>query len=110
MNWIVIAHCEAKNDGKIKHFTREIATFISPIHAEDFIEKCLPAENRDKFEIIRKEVKTMNNQEIFETLLENESKLFYAYCADRHNEELKKAHLAARSALEAFAKATGCHN
>ena len=52
----------------------------------------------------------MNNQEIFETLAENESKLFYAWRADRNNEELRTAHLAARAALEAFAKATGCHN
>jgi hypothetical protein len=52
----------------------------------------------------------MTNQEIFETLAENESKLFYAYCADRNNSELKEAHLAARAALEAFAKTTGCHN
>lgn len=52
----------------------------------------------------------MTNQQIFETLAENECKLFYAWCADNNNEELRNAHLAARSALEAFAKATGCHN
>lgn len=55
MNWIVIAHCEAKNNGKIEHFTREIAAFRDPWQAQDFIEKCLPAERRDKFEVIRKE-------------------------------------------------------
>ena len=58
----------------------------------------------------KKGKKKMNNQEIFETLSENECKLFYAWCADSKNEDLKKAHLAARAALEAFAKATGCHN
>ena len=52
----------------------------------------------------------MNNQEIFEMLAENESKLFYAWCADKNNEELRNAHLAAKSALEVFAKATGCCN
>jgi len=52
----------------------------------------------------------MTNQEIFETLAENESKLFYAWCADSKNEDLKAAHEAARAALEAFAAATGCHN
>lgn len=52
----------------------------------------------------------MTNQEIFETLSENESKLFYAYCADRENLELKAAHEAAKKALIAFASATGCHN
>lgn len=52
----------------------------------------------------------MNNQQIFETLAENECKLFYALCADSKNEDLRKAHQAARAALEAFAKATGCHN
>lgn len=58
----------------------------------------------------RKEINIMSNQEIFEALAENECKLFYAWCADSHNEELRAAHLAARTALETFAKATGCHN
>lgn len=52
----------------------------------------------------------MNNQEIFEMLADNEQKLFYAFCTDKDNVELKAAHAAARQALEAFAKATGCHN
>lgn len=52
----------------------------------------------------------MNNQEIFEMLADNEEKLFYASCADKGNAGLKAAHAAARRALEAFAKATGCHN
>ena len=53
--------------------------------------------------------KTMSNQEIFNTLADNEEKLFYAYCANK-TEELKAAHQAARDALKAFAQATGCHN
>lgn len=52
----------------------------------------------------------MTNQEIFEMLAENECKLFYAWAADRENKELREAHEAAKKALEAFAKATGCHN
>ena len=52
----------------------------------------------------------MSNQEIFEMLAENEQKLFYAVCADKDNADLKAAHAAAKQALEAFAKATGCHN
>jgi hypothetical protein len=52
----------------------------------------------------------MTNQEIFNTLADNEQKLFYALAADKNNEELRAAHAAARQALVAFAKATGCHN
>ncbi len=52
----------------------------------------------------------MTAQEIFDTLAENESKLFYATCHDPKNEDLKNAHAAAKQALEAYAKATGCHN
>lgn len=51
----------------------------------------------------------MTTKEIFETLAENECKLFYAYSANP-TEEIKAAHEAAKSALEAFAKATGLHN
>jgi hypothetical protein len=51
----------------------------------------------------------MSNQEIFEMLSENESKLFYAYLANPTN-EMKTAHEAAKVAIETFAKATGCHN
>lgn len=52
----------------------------------------------------------MTNQEIFDMLADNEEKLFYASCADNGNAELKAAHTAAKQALEAFAKATGCNN
>ena len=51
----------------------------------------------------------MANQEIFNMLADNEERLFYAYNTNE-TEELKEAHEAARKALEAFAKATGCHN
>jgi hypothetical protein len=53
----------------------------------------------------------MTNQEIFETLSENESKLAYAYFRDpAHDEKLKAAWDAAKNALITFAEATGCHN
>lgn len=52
----------------------------------------------------------MTTQEIFDTLAENECKLFYALCQDPKNAELKAAHAAARDALKSFARATGCHN
>lgn len=52
----------------------------------------------------------MTNEEIFDTLAENEFRLFYAASRNPENEALKAAHAAARAALEAFAKATGCHN
>lgn len=51
MLYSVIAICTAKNDGKDKNFERVIAQFDDPFHAEDFIEKCLPKENRDRFYI-----------------------------------------------------------
>lgn len=51
MLWAVMAKCEAKNNGVIEYFERKIAEFDYPIHAEDFIEKCLPKENKDKFYI-----------------------------------------------------------
>lgn len=50
--WAVVAECECKNNGKIEKFENVIATFIYPHHAEDFIEKCLPKENRDKFKVV----------------------------------------------------------
>ena len=52
----------------------------------------------------------MTNQEIFEILADNESKLFYALCRDKENETLKAAHERAKQSLETFALATGCHN
>jgi hypothetical protein len=52
----------------------------------------------------------MSNQEIFEMLSENESRLFYASSRNPENEELRAAYAAARSALESFAKVSGCHN
>ena len=52
----------------------------------------------------------MTNQEIFELLAENEEKLFHAWSREPRNEILKKAHEAAKKALEEFAKLTGCHN
>jgi len=55
MKSVVIAHCEAKNNGKMEQFTREIAKFEYPHQAEEFIEKCLPQERRSSFEVIHKD-------------------------------------------------------
>lgn len=55
MMWKVIAHCESKDDGKVKHFIRYIAAFNDPCHAQEFIEKCLPKESSSRFELIREE-------------------------------------------------------
>ena len=51
MMWAVMAKCEAKNNGVFEQFDRKIAEFDYPFHAEDFIVKCLPKENREKFYI-----------------------------------------------------------
>ncbi len=79
MKWIVIAHCEAVNNGKTEQFTREIATFENPMHAENFIEKCLPEARREKFEIIMKGIENMQQtsdltRKMYEKLVEIQSK------------------------------------
>ena len=51
-NWAVVATCEAKNNGVNEKFKKIIATFIYPFKAQDFIDKCLPAERKDKFEVV----------------------------------------------------------
>ena len=52
----------------------------------------------------------MTNQEIFEMLSEAESHIYEMWSRDHKNPELTDALASARSALVAFAKATGCHN
>lgn len=52
---------------------------------------------------------SLDNQSIFDTLADIEQKLFYA-ATFTQDETYKEAHKAAKAALEAFAKATGCHN
>lgn len=52
----------------------------------------------------------MTNQKIFNTLAENESALFRAMSDNPGNEALRTAHAAAKEALEAFHRATGCTN
>lgn len=56
----------------------------------------------------------MSNQEIFEMMSEVECKLFHAWTdmaeGEPNREEIRAAHTSARQALEAFAKAIGCHN
>lgn len=52
----------------------------------------------------------MSINEIFDMLADAECELYHKATDNPENEELKAAHAAARQALEAFAKATGCHN
>jgi len=44
LNWEVVSICEAE-----KNFFRLIAAFQDPYHAQEFIEKVLPQENRSRF-------------------------------------------------------------
>lgn len=48
-NWAVVAKCQAKNNGVWEPFERIVAVFCYPYNADDFIEKCLPKENRECF-------------------------------------------------------------
>lgn len=50
--WAVVATCTAKNNGVNEEFQKIIATFEYPFLANDYIEKCLPIENRNNFEIV----------------------------------------------------------
>lgn len=56
----------------------------------------------------------MSDQEIFEMLSKIECELFYKAInmspKDPAREVIGEAHQAAKTALEAFASATGCHN
>ncbi len=52
LRWAVYAECTAKNNGKNENFNRLLAVFTTPIQAEDFIKKCLPAENISRFKMV----------------------------------------------------------
>lgn len=52
----------------------------------------------------------MSNQDIFDILADTEEKLFYAWCKDKDNAALIKAHESAKEALKSFAMATGYYN
>lgn len=51
-SWAVTVTRKAKNNGVYKEWKEIIATFLDPFTAQDYIDKCLPAENKDKFEVI----------------------------------------------------------
>lgn len=53
LNWAVVATRIAKNNGKIESHERIIAIFDYAHLAQDYIDKCLPPENRDRFKIER---------------------------------------------------------
>lgn len=52
LKWAVAFKIDGKNydDGKTRVST--VAVFKTPINAEDFIDKCMPAENAERFFII----------------------------------------------------------
>lgn len=50
-DWAVVAKCQAKNNGILENFEMTVATFRYPFNGEEFIEKCLPRENRECFYI-----------------------------------------------------------
>lgn len=52
----------------------------------------------------------MSIQDIFEFLADTEKTLFFAWCNDKDNGALQKAHESVKEALKAFAMATGCRN
>lgn len=52
----------------------------------------------------------MSNQDIFDFLADTEKTLFFAWCNDKDNGALQKAHESVKEALKAFAMATGCRN
>lgn len=52
LNWAVVMTCTVKNGGEYESYKETIAVFRTFLNAEVFIEKCLPTENKDKFEIV----------------------------------------------------------
>lgn len=50
-DWAVVATCEVKNNGVKETFKKIIATFNYPFLAQDYIDKCLPVENKHRFEV-----------------------------------------------------------
>lgn len=50
--WIVAFKIDGKNYDDKKTKVSTVAAFASPVNAEDFIEKCMPAETNDRFFII----------------------------------------------------------
>lgn len=53
--WIVAYDIDGKNYDDGKKRTSVVAVFKYPWQAEDFIEKCLPAENRERFYVIHED-------------------------------------------------------
>lgn len=53
LGWAIVATCTVKNNGKNENFKKVIAAFTYPFLAQEYIDKCLPPENRDRFRIER---------------------------------------------------------
>ena len=52
IDWAVVSKIEKTDDGVKVEYYQVVARFDYPNLAEDFINKCLPEENRDRFQII----------------------------------------------------------
>lgn len=51
-DWAVITIYNTKNNGVMEKNIKIIATFDYPFLAQDFIDKCLPVENRERFRVV----------------------------------------------------------
>ena len=51
LQWAVVSKCSAKNNGVIEEWEQISALFPYPHLAQDYIDKVLPAENRDRFRV-----------------------------------------------------------
>ena len=52
INWAVVSKIEKTDNGVKVEYYQVIARFDYPNLAEDFINKCLPEENRERFQVI----------------------------------------------------------
>lgn len=52
LKWAVAYKIDEKNYDDRKTRVSTVATFATPINAEDFIDKCMPAETKERFFII----------------------------------------------------------
>ncbi|MBO5609125.1 MAG: hypothetical protein J5929_01955 [Eubacterium sp.] len=76
LDWAVVAECEAKNNGKVQKYEQAVALFDYPFLAQDYIDKCLPASNKDRFRVVP--VETLSDDAEVDYEAEN-SELSYEY-------------------------------
>lgn len=51
LQWAVVAKCSTKNNGKNEEWEQISALFPTPDLAQDYIDKVLPAENKNRFRV-----------------------------------------------------------